>query len=186
MNNVGILGPRHTFHDIATHTFLTHLTPVYFQNFEAIFKAVDEQTIDSALVGISNSLAGSVGDNKKRIAKEYNLLKTYDLRIKLCLGVIKAIDLSEIKAVYSHAMAIQEAKLFFQKNPNITPHIAASTSESIKQVKEDNTGSSAVIASREALEASGLFCLVEGLEDHPDNFTTFAHFVAINSDQLTH
>lgn len=175
MNKVGVLGPQFTFHDLAAKAFLSDYEPIYFQDFNAIFSALEEGVIESALVGVYNSLAGSVGHNEERIAKHYRLLNTHDFPIHLCLGAIKRVELNEIKQVYSHAMAIKEAQKFFQQHPYISPKIDKSTSESITKAKEDITASTGVIASAEAIEAAGLVCLKAHIEDHALNSTTFAH-----------
>ncbi len=179
MNKVGVLGPQFTFHDLAAKAFLPAHEPIYFQDFNAIFSALEEGLIESALIAVYNSLAGSVGHNKERIAKHYRLMSTHDFPIHLCLGAIKRIELNEIKQVYSHAMAIKETQKFFQQHPYIIPKIDKSTSESITKVKEDKTASTGVIASAEAIEAAELVCLKAHIEDHSRNYTTFAHIALV-------
>jgi prephenate dehydratase len=136
-----------------------------------------------AVVPIRNSIAGEVTEVMKNLAefresgydlKEHDRL---DLQINHCLLVPQHITRAdELERVMSHEKAIQQCGIFLD-SIGIGPD---------KRSKRDSTGNAAkavarlgptvkigAIAPKAAAEEYGLRILAEGIQDVPDNKTTF-------------
>ena len=175
MTELGILGPEHTYHDIARKRYLPHLSYSFFNSFDDIFKALKEGKIKKALVAIKNNTSGKVSDNLERI-KGYNfkIREQFDLPIHLYLGSKAPNTIKSIKKIYSHPMAIKETQKYFSKYHHITFISSASTAGAIDELKNNHDAETAVISSKEALEKNNLLIISENIEDHSDNTTTFS------------
>lgn len=174
MNDLGLLGPQYTYHDLARATFLKGLSYTYYASFDSIFAALKDGEIKQALVAISNNQSGKVGDNLTQIEKNNFKQKAhYDLPIHLCLGSNYNFPLSHIKKIYSHPMAIKETQVYFSKFSQITFVSSKSTAGAIKELKKDEHGRAAVISSKAAIEFYKLHLIAENIEDHDNNMTTF-------------
>ncbi|HAO64765.1 TPA: hypothetical protein DCQ44_02155 [Candidatus Taylorbacteria bacterium] len=136
-----------------------------------------------AVVPVQNSIAGEVTEVTKKLAEfretGYDLQERdiFDLQIKHCLlapqHVVRA---GELERIMSHEKAIQQCGKYLD-SIGITPD---------RRSKRDSTGNAAkavaklgpnvkigAIAPRAAAEEYGLKILAEGIQDVPDNKTTF-------------
>lgn len=103
-------------HDACSNVF-EEFEPMFFEQFEDVFRAVEHEEAEFGILPIVNSTAGSVGQT-------YELLKRYDLKIcactKLkishCLAARKGTQMSDIKIVYSHEQALSQCSNFIAEN----------------------------------------------------------------------
>ena len=174
MDNLGLLGPENTYHDIARKRYLPHLSPNFYRNFDDIFSALREGKVSKALVALKNSTSGFVGDNLERIKKSgFKVIGEFDMPIHLCLGSSHPNTLTSIKKIYSHPMAIKETQKYFRKYSHITFISSESTAGAIAELKNVNDPHTGVICSKEALDENALLMISENIEDEPNNSTTF-------------
>ncbi|MEX0931765.1 MAG: prephenate dehydrogenase/arogenate dehydrogenase family protein [Candidatus Paceibacterota bacterium] len=147
-----------------------------------VFKRLTEEPT-YAVVPIRNSIAGEVTEVTKHLAKfrktGYDLQQRdrLDLQINHCLLAPQYVERAEdLERVMSHEKAIQQCGRFLD-SIGITPD---------RRSKRDSTGNAAkavaklgpnvkigAIAPRAAAEEYGLKVLSEGIQDVPDNKTTF-------------
>lgn len=173
MSKLAVLGPEHTFHDIARRKFIPHLDHTYYETFGEIFSALKKGEVSQALVAVRNNNAGLVGDNLDRIKKEFQTIEKFELPIKLFIGSKFPNSLASIKKIFSHPMAIKQTQLYFRKYSHIKFIATSSTAAAIEEVSKSNEKSTAVISSKAALDASTLLTIFENVEDKADNTTTF-------------
>lgn len=175
MKDLGLLGPQHTYHDLARARFTPNLSYQFFDTFDEVFRALNKGVIKKGLVAIHNNASGKVSNNLERIKNEgYKLIEQFDFPIHLCLGSIRPISIQKIRKIYSHPMAIKETQKFFSKYTHITFIASTSTSGAIEELKNAQKEDVAVISSKEAIEASNLSLVHQNIEDHPNNTTTFS------------
>ncbi len=171
---IAYLGPEATF---------THLAGIkrfglsaQFQpqsSIQKVFQEVALKRADFGVVPIENSTEGVVS---------YTLDLFVEFPLKIC-GEVKlsithnllshAVNLSEIKKVYSHPHALAQCRAWLDKNlPGVQTIDVASTAKAaeIASVEKD----AAAIASEYAATRYGLAVLAKHLEDHPNNYTRFA------------
>lgn len=173
MGKLAVLGPKHTFHDIARRKYIPHLVHSYFETFEEMFTALEKGDVTQALVAVSNNNAGLVGDNLERIEREFKIIEKFELPIKLFIGSRFPNSLESIKKIFSHPMAIKQTQKYFRKYSHIKFIATSSTAAAIDEVSKSNDKNAAVISSKSALEASSLLTIFENVEDKVDNATTF-------------
>ena len=95
------------------------------------------------------------------------------LDIQHNLMALKGQEISEIKEVYSHPMALLQCKLFFKQYPHIKLIEDKDTAEVAQRVKLQNLKSVAAIASKEAANRFELDILAESIQTIKHNETRF-------------
>ncbi len=174
MTSLGLLGPEHTYHDIARKRYLPHFNPSFYNSFDDLFGALKEGKINRALIALKNSTSGLVSNNLERIKKGgYCVIEEFEMPIHLCLGSCHPNTLTSIKKIYSHPMAIKETQMYFRKYSHITFISSESTAGAIAELKNIHDPHAAVISSKEALNEHSLLMISENIEDEPNNSTTF-------------
>ena len=139
-----------------------------------VFAALDDGTVDAAVIPIENSLAGSV-------LEHYDLLLRYDvkieretlLRIRHNLITMPGTPIGEIERVFSHPVALAQCKQFLAAHPRMEAMAFYDTAGSVKQLVELGDRQAAAIASEAAARYYGAQILEANIEDNPENFTRF-------------
>ena len=172
---VAYQGERGAFSEEAARRLLgSGVGTIPCRTFEEMFDAVSTGAADAAAAPIENSLAGSVHKN-------YDLLLEHDLtiigeanvRIVHNLIARRPVELSEVRRVYSHPVALAQCEKFLRANPQIEATAAYDTAGSVKMIVENGSRSDAAIAGRAAAAVYGAHIIAEGIEDNTKNLTRF-------------
>jgi len=139
-----------------------------------VFAALQEETVEAAVIPIENSLAGSVSEH-------FDLLLTHDvkveretlLRIRHNLIAISGATIGEIDRVFSHPVALAQCRQFLANHPRMEAFAFYDTAGSVKQLVELRDHHAAAIASEAAAHYYGAQILQADIEDRPENFTRF-------------
>jgi len=123
---------------------------------------------------IENSLHGSV-------AEHYDLLletpvridAESQLRIRHNVIAVPGVTLSEVKTVLSHPVALSQCRRWLAANAGLRATPFYDTAGSVKHLMQERLLDVAAIAPALAATEYGGEILVEGIEDHPENFTRF-------------
>jgi prephenate dehydratase len=148
--------------------------PVPMQSFEEVFISVVNGKCHCAVIPIENTLHGSVHEN-------YDLLLKYDLPIRgetfvrIVHNLIGApgVRFSQMRRVFSHPVALNQCKRFFEENPQIERTPFYDTAGSVKMVIEKGLKDAGAIASSNAAEIYDAKILKKSIEDDRENFTRF-------------
>ena len=148
--------------------------PVPCATFEEVFISVVNGKCHCAVIPIENSLHGSVHDN-------YDHLLKYDLRIKgetfvrVVHNLIAPPDVPfrAIRRVYSHPVALNQCRHFFEKNPQIERTPFYDTAGSVKMIMAERPSDAGAIASANAAAIYGAKILKRSIEDDRENYTRF-------------
>jgi len=182
---VAIQGIKGSFHHqaVANYFGLAEFELVECANFKAVFEAVKNGQAEMACIAIENSIYGSLYEN-------YDLINSYGfpivgeifLKITHNLIVLPTVnDVSEIKNVFSHPVAIAQCTKFLSQHDfNIVNK--EDTAKSVQEVHDLELKDTAAIASTQAAELFQMKILVPGIQDHPNNYT---RFLFLNNSQLT-
>lgn len=141
-----------------------------------VFRALSSGEVDSAVIPIENSLAGSV-------VEHYDLLLSHDvaiesetlLRIRHNLIAIPGTSLEQIEHVHSHPVALAQCRRFFVEHPKAEAAPFYDTAGSVKHIMELGNPSYAAIASSRAAAYYRGEILAADIEDNPENYTRFFH-----------
>lgn len=141
---------------------------------EEAFAALAERRVAHAVVPVENTLAGTV-------SKTYDLLLEHDLMV---IGEhVQHIDhvligrpgarIETLRRVLSHPVALAQCEQFFRSHPDIAAVPVFDTAGAVPLALENEDGTTAAVASRDAALLYGGSVLREHLQDHPENFTRF-------------
>jgi prephenate dehydratase len=144
------------------------------QSFEEVFVSAINGKCKNAVIPIENTLHGSVHEN-------YDLLLKYDLviraetfvRIVHNLIAPPGVSFSKIRRVFSHPVALNQCRRFFEENPHIERTPFYDTAGSVKMVMENRLTDAGAIASAAAAKIYGGRILRKSIEDDRENFTRF-------------
>lgn len=144
------------------------------ESFDDVFAAVNDGQVQTALIPIENSLAGSIHHNYDLLLRnQLWIVGEYFLRVRHCLIAAPGVKKSEIKRVISHPQALGQTVAYVRAMPGVKSEPVFDTAGSVKMLKESGDRSTAAIASRRAAELYGMNILEEGIEDDPQNYTRF-------------
>ncbi len=142
-------------------------------SFSRLFAAIDSSEIRYGMLPVENALAGAVN-------QAHELLMDYDLRIQAevilhvhhALMAPRGMTIEDIKCVRSHPQALAQCDKFLQRN-SFEPIPAYDTAGSARDLAENPTPNTGVIASRLAAELYDLDILAADIEDVAFNYTRF-------------
>ena len=167
---VAYLGPEGSYsHEVAHQLFGgASLTPL--RSISEVVKGVYQGEYGFGVIPIENNQAGVVGESMESLLK-WNVYVNYavDYRVTLCLAVNDGVAIEDVREVYSHPHAINEAMNFISRL-NASINYTQSTSEALRMVVGHRNR--AAIASRAGAELYGLKPIICGIEDNP-NYTRF-------------
>jgi len=157
---------RCTFEDADLHPCAT---------FEDVFEAVEEQTVNRAVVPIENAVYGSVRVNYDHLRTHaVTIVGELQLRIHHCLMAPEGAAMDNLEIVRSHQQALGQCRDWLRAHvPQATPEATPDTAGAARAVADAGDPAVAAVASRRAAERYGLDVLAEGLQDDAQNFTRF-------------
>jgi prephenate dehydratase len=175
---LGYLGPPGTFSEAALRaaadTRADQLVP--FTTILDTVLAVQDGTVDRALVPIENALEGAVDATLDALAVETRdvaIVGESVLRIRTCLIARESVELSRIAVVVSHPQPLAQCARFLRSElhqAEVRP--VTSTAEAVRAVAGVQEPWAA-LGTRAAAELYGCRVLREGVDDDPDNATRF-------------
>lgn len=139
-----------------------------------VFDRLERGSVAAAVIPIENSLAGSVAEHfDLLLARKVFIQREFRLRIVHNLIAAPGVKRAEIGRAYSHPVALDQCRDFFQKNPKIQAMPFYDTAGSVKHVVEAGLKDAAGIAGKHAATVYRGKILDAGIEDDKQNFTRF-------------
>jgi prephenate dehydratase len=172
------LGPAGTFSEEAVRAAVpdggADLVPL--PSIHESVMAVQDGTVDRALVPIENSLEGGVSATLDALAvdaRDVTIVGETVLAIRNCLIAREELALGEIEVVISHPQPLGQCARFLRSElPRAKVRAATSTADAVRMVA-GATEPWAALGPRTAATVYGCQVLREGVEDEPDNATRF-------------
>lgn len=148
--------------------------PAPLPTFGDVFESVASGNCHAAAIPIENTLHGSIHDN-------YDLLLRYDLtirgetfvRIVHNLMAPPGVRFRDIRRIYSHPVALNQCRYFFDAHPEIEKVTFYDTAGSVKMLMEKSLDDAGAIASASAAGIYGARILRKSIEDDRQNYTRF-------------
>ena len=168
----GIKGSYH--HIVAEKYFGTNNEMDECMTFPEIPDKVVSGVVDVAIMAIENSIAGAILPNYALLDEaEVTIVGEYYLPIHHNLMALSGQDISDIKEVYSHPMALLQCRKFFRNYPHIHLIEDKDTADVAKRIKDNKLQGVAAIASSLAAEIYGLQIIASEIQTVKDNHTRF-------------
>jgi len=183
IKTVAIQGIKGSFHHIVSQQFFDNpVNSIDCLTFDRVVDSLITKECDAAIMALENSIAGSIIPNYALIDK-YNLhiIGEHYIDIQQNLMVLPNQDISEIKEVYSHPMALLQCKEFFKQYPHIKLIEDKDTAEVAERIQKNNLKGIGAIASVMAAEIFELDILAHSIQTIKHNETRFAIVKRTNS-----
>jgi prephenate dehydratase len=185
--SAGYLGPEGTFSEEALlgSAAVGAVTPVALETIRDAVIAVQERTVEWAIVPIENSIEGSVTvtlDTLAGEASETAIVGEVVLPVRHYLIAAGPCELGQIETVVSHPHVPGQCTRFLH-GPLAGARIlaASSTAEAVRLVSERKDDSLAAIGTRLASELYECVVIAEGIQDREDNETRFVWLARADS-----
>ncbi len=179
MTRIAHLGPAGTFAEAAVRA--SPRTPpdaelVPQPTLHANVVAVQEATVDLALVPVENALEGAVNATLDALAfdaPDVSVIGEEVLPVRHNLLARRPLDPEDIEVVISHPQATAQCQAYLRREiPGAQVLTAPSTAEAVRLVVAEE-GPWAAIGTLVAAKVHGAAVLAEGIEDDPGNSTRF-------------
>ena len=175
---LGYLGPPGTFSEEAVRAADpgVHDERVPFATIHETVMAVQDGTVDRALVPIENSLEGGVSATLDALALDAGdvaIVGETVLAIRNCLIARDDLALGAIEVVVSHPQPLGQCARFLRDSlPRAGVRATTSTADAVREVAAGDAPWAA-LGPRSAAALYGCRVLREGVDDDPDNATRF-------------
>src|ERR1700681_2801937 len=117
---VAIQGEAGSFSHEAVRRMLPGGTIVPCARSAEVFDRVERGSVNAAVIPIENSLAGSVAEHfDLLLARNVFVQREFRLRIVHNLIAVPQVKRTQIRQAYSHPVALDQCRDFFESNPSI-------------------------------------------------------------------
>ena len=171
-----IQGGYGAFHEIAAGYYFEgmEIEVLPRSTFRELMFSLKKQQADYGIMAIENSLAGSILPNYSLLQESpMHIVGEIYLRIEQNLVALPGEEISALREVFSHPMAILQCQTFFDQYPHIRLIESQDTAMSAREIREKNLGATGAIASAQAAEKYGLNILARSIETNKMNYTRF-------------
>lgn len=175
MKSVAIQGIKGAFHEEAAVRFFDEdLDIVPCMRFSELVSKVSTSDCDFGVIAVENTVSGTINQNLKLISDDgVSIVGEISMRIVQNLGALPGQEISALKEVMSHYMALHQCRRFFASNPHIRLVEVADTALAAKMIRDDNLTGVGAVASQRAMEHYDLETLAPGIETNHTNHTRF-------------
>ncbi len=172
--SVAFQGELGAFSQVAASQLAPDYSPFPLNAFDQVFEAVAKGNLDVAVIPIENTLHGSVHENYDHLLK-YDLTIHGETFVRIVHNLIAppGVKRAQIKRVYSHPVALNQCRHFFEANPGFEKTPFYDTAGSVKMLMEDGLTDAGAIASATAAGIYGARILQKSIEDDRENYTRF-------------
>jgi len=174
-HTIAIQGAAASFHDLAAKKYFgQEVTTLECGSFREVCDKIAHNKADYGVIAIENRVAGSILLN-------YQLIQQYNLRvigevylpIELQLLANPGVQLTDIREIISHPMALGQSQLFLSGMEAVTVTEYKDTATSAKLLVEGKSKTMAVIGGPAVGKQYGLEVLVDNVCDVKHNYTRF-------------
>lgn len=159
--------------DIAIRNVYPDWEPVPCASFEAALAAVQDGTVDLAMIPIDNSIAGRVADIHHFLPRSgLHIIGEYFLPIHFDLLGVPGSSLETVKTVHSHVHALGQCRRLINEH-GFAAVTSGDTAGAAREVAEWGDVTRAALAPPLAAEVYGLDTLARNVEDAEHNTTRF-------------
>lgn len=170
---VAFQGEHGAYGEVAARRLVPSAAFIPCLEFNDVFRGVEEGYLDFGVVPVENSLEGAVTPvNDLLTTTTLKVIGEARIVVNHCLLATEAIDLRQVRLVYSHPQALAQCRNFLMRN-KLEARPFYDTAGAAKMLARENPRAAAAIASALCAELYDLEIIDEGIEDGPANTTRF-------------
>ena len=175
IEKVGIQGVKGAFHEEAAISYFgEELEIVPRLTFSDLVESVKSGESNYGMIAVENTISGTIHSNLSLIrAARLKICGEVYLRIEQNLVALPGTNINELKQVFSHYMAINQCRAFFNDLKEIELIESEDTALSMQMVAEKNLKNVGAIGSKTAAAYYGLEIIAESIETNKKNYTRF-------------
>ncbi|QCR23055.1 prephenate dehydratase [Pontibacter sp. SGAir0037] len=173
---IAIQGGPASFHDTAARQYFSQdvVDILPCDSFVELCDALQDGTVDYAVMAIVNALAGSILTNYSLLQHHnFSIIGERWLSIDQNLIALPGTKLQDIHTVSSHPVALLQCGNFLKHHAHMLPQESSDTADSVRAIKEKNLAGAAAIASKQAAILYDMEILEPNIADRKDNYTRF-------------
>ena len=173
---IAIQGEKGSFHDVAARQYFgsDKIELVECPTFDMTVNAAKLGRADFAIIAIENARSGSILYNYTLIRESgLKVFGEHNVRIKQNLMALTGQQITDIKEIRSHPIALAQCMEFLNHYPEITLIESEDTAGSARIINENRLFGVAAIAPLTAATIYNLNILAEGIETYKKNYTRF-------------
>ncbi len=176
MKQVAIQGVTGCYHEQAARRYFEGETieTVPCQTFPKLFERLDADRDALGIMAIENTIAGALLQNHELLRESsMQIVGEYKLRIEHMVASLPEDDISDIREVNSHPIALMQCQAWLGRHPQIKVVEKSDTAASAEEISKLGLRGHAAICGELAAELYGLKILDRGVETNKRNFTRF-------------
>ncbi len=140
-----------------------------------VIEAVTSRSSTYGVLPIESSLVGPVNETHDLLFESsLSIVAEAVLAIQHVLVGPSEVDLTQVREIRSHPVALDQCRKLLASLPNATATAAATTGDAAKEVADLADPAVVAIASQRAARLNALVVLRENVGDHPEAYTRFA------------
>ncbi len=173
---IAIQGETGCFHEVAARQYFNYdeIEIVSCSTFDMTLGTLMTGEADFAVMAIENARSGSILSNYTLIRESgMKILGEHNLRVIQNLMALPGQQITDIREIRSHPIAIAQCMKFLNQFPGITLIESDDTAGSARVISENRINNVATIAPSIAAEIYGLDILASGIETYHQNYTRF-------------
>ena len=173
---IAIQGETGCFHEVAARQYFNfdNIDIVPCSTFDMTLDTLKSGEADFALMAIENARSGSILYNYTLIRESgMKILGEHNLRVRQNLMALHGQQITDIKEIRSHPIALAQCMTFLNQFPGITLIESDDTAGSARIISENKIRGVAAIAPSISAEIYGLNILASGIETYKKNYTRF-------------
>lgn len=179
---VAVQGYKGCFHEEAARKFYAakgqEIDIVECPTFQRVFDAMADGSADAGIMAIENTTSGGLIPNFELLrANDVRIKGEIYIRIRQNLMALPGQRLEDIKEVWTHYMAINQTREFFERScPWVSMVESEDTAKSATDIATLGRKGVGAVASELAAEENGLEILAGSIETYKQNYTRFLIF----------
>ncbi len=173
---IAIQGETGSFHEVAARQYFNYdnIDIVPCSTFDLTLGSLKNGEADFAIMAIENARSGSILYNYTLIRESgMKILGEHNLRVRQNLMALHGQQITDIKEIRSHPIALAQCMTFLNQFPGITLIESDDTAGSARLISENKIQGVAAISSAISAEIYRLNILASGIETYKQNYTRF-------------
>ena len=171
---VGCCGVPGAYAQLAADRFFQLADITYFNDFSAVFQAVEKKLCRYGVLPIENSTSGTIDQvYDLMLDHRFHIVRSCRLQVRHALLLPPGAEISRIKEVISHEQGLKQCANFLKTLGDVKTSTVGSTALAARIVSTSGRDDIAAIASMECAGIYNLSVAADNIQDQDSNYTRF-------------